>query len=436
MRASIAATIEIPCHPAGKLRRILFLTDAPRTFEQQFPMARALEATGQWETWFMPLAALEQDDTTKVRLWPLSAAAGRPGAHEPSDGIAAPRSKARRWLGSLLQRRAMTVPRELILAVLHGRAWRRQRALARACLAALGPSCLITAQERDDTALPIVAAARDLSIPTILVSVAGLYMPDGGAFMRRNSNVMKLDPDPNGTDNDWGQILLNRLVGRLQPGHVFASRWGRMLHRPAHWYLAAWFAALGLRSGWFQGTRFIDAIVVSGNDELRVCRAAGVSEHRIAAIGSPAFQIHYERMRERARIRAQLGVAPDQILLISSPPPLWEHRMIEQDDHFAFIDGLLTVLSKSRCTVIVSLHPKLSRELYEPRIRAAGATIAALPLTEILAAADLFVAGAYSSTIRWAMAIGIPSANLDLWELNEGTYRDDVDYPKIGRAHV
>jgi hypothetical protein len=431
MMASAAATTRVPEPATEARRRILFLADAPRTFEQQLAMARALEATGRWEAWFMPLAALDQDGPIGVRVWPLSAAAIAPVGVAAADNVAPSRGRVRRWLGSLMQRRAMTLPRELLLALLQGRAWRQQRTTARVRLAALGASCLVTAQERDDTALPIVAAAQDLSIPTILISAAGLYMPDGGAYMRRASPPMKLDPEPGAGFGEWSQILLNRLVGWLEPGHVFASRWGRMMHRPAHWYLAAWFAGLGLRSGWFQGTRFIDVVVVSGDDELRVCRAAGIPDHRIAAIGSPGFQMHHERMRERLRIRAQLGIAQDRPLLIASPPPLWEHRMIGRDEHFAFIDELLAVLARSRCTVIVSLHPKLNRADYEPRVRAMGGTIAEQPLTEILAAADLFVSGGYSSTIRWALAIGIPSANLDLWELNEGTYRDDSDYPTL-----
>src|SRR6202023_599509 len=81
--------------------------------------------------------------------------------------------------------------------------------------------------------------------------------------------------------------------------------------------------------------------------------------------------------------------------------------------------------------VVVSLHPKSNPADYEPRIRAAGAVLAVQPLAEILVAADLFVAGAYSSTTRWAMAIGIPSVNLDLWDLDDATYRGVAEYPTL-----
>ncbi len=158
---------------------------------------------------------------------------------------------------------------------------------------------------------------------------------------------------------------------------------------------------------------------------------AGIASSRVAAIGSAALQIQYERRRESERLRRELGVGRSDVLLIVALPQFWEHGMTDKETHFAFVDRFLALLSRHKAQILISLHPKMSRADYEARVSAAGLRLADRPLIEILAAADLFIAGGYSTTIRWAMGIGIPSMNLDLWQLDYLTYIDTPDYPTV-----
>jgi hypothetical protein len=421
----------------GNIRRILFLVDTPGTLEQQELMARAVERAGGWEAWFMPMdGAALRSRLASHRVHEMTDRLPAVGIVDVATGGLQVGRKSPSWLASIVHSRTMTVARELRLSLYLASAWRCQRNAARRRLAALRPSCVVTAQERGDHSLPIVAAAQDLGIPVILVPSAGLFMPDGGAFMRRTNGEMKLDRDPQQANAiDWAQLLLNRLVGWLQPGHVFTSRWGRMLHRPAHWYLAAWWAGLSLPSGWYQGTRFADAIVISGEDERRVCHAASIPDARIAAIGSPALQMQHERRQQRSIVRCEIeerySLPRERPLIILAMPVLWEHRMIDRASQFSFVQAALAVLVREHRSVLISLHPKMNRADYEPYAKASGAKIADTPLSEILTAADAFIAGGYSSTLRWALATGIPSVNLDLWDLNESTYDGFADYPTL-----
>lgn len=221
------------------------------------------------------------------------------------------------------------------------------------------------------------------------------------------------------------------MVGWLQPDQIFASRWGRMLYQPAGWHLAAWLTGLTLPSFWYQGARFADAIVVSGDDERLVCERARIPSSRIAAIGSAALQIQFEQRQNYERIRGELGIKRAELLLVVAVPQFWEHGMMNEVVHFAFIDRLFAVLGERDATIVLSLHPKMDPTRYLLRAKAAGLRLADRPLLQFLAAADLFVAAAYSTTLRWAMAVGIPSVNIDLWDLNESTYRDIADYPSV-----
>jgi hypothetical protein len=225
--------------------------------------------------------------------------------------------------------------------------------------------------------------------------------------------------------------MLNRLVGWIWPDQIFHSRWGRMLYRPAHWYFAGYLAGLCPSHAWFNGTRFVDAVVISGDDERGVCECAEIPPSRIVAIGSAPLQSLYERRRDRSRLRAEMGVATERKLIIVALTQLWEHNMLDREAHFAYVDRLLGLLSARDAEVLISLHPKMDPNLYRSRIEAVGLRYADRPLMEVMTAADLFIAGGYSSTVRWALAICIPCVNLDLWGLDESTYRDIPDYPTV-----
>jgi hypothetical protein len=431
MRAiAIRETFETFEASDDRRKRVLFLLDTWSSFDQQYSMARCLEDAG-WECWFMPLAGarLRQDAAERVRVWQLTAVSLREGSNHPEERSEAIRTGSVGRLRSLAGRLPrMAVGADLMLAARMTKEWHLCRVQARSRIGALGPQCVVTAQDRLQTALPVVAAAKDLGIPIILAASAGLFMPDGCAFLRKDSPRLRLDPGP-GTD--WGQRMLNRLVGWLAPDQVFASRWGRMLYQTAGWQLAAWLTGLTLPSFWYHGARFADCVVISGDDERLVCERAGIPASRLAAIGSAALQVQFECRRDCERIRAELGISRSEVLVIVSIPPLWEHGMMDEATHFAFVDTLFAFLAKARAAVILSLHPKMKRAHYVAHATASGLRLADRPLIEILSAADLFVAAGYSTTLRWAMAVKIPSINLDFWDLDETTYRDIAEYRSV-----
>jgi hypothetical protein len=429
-RAALNATalVDVPAK-----QRVLFMVDGRATLEQQAIMIEALERTGRWASYLLangfrleprdiPVGATAwgSEGTTQANVDAASATIGH---------VAPANRTERRW--HPLRHPTMAIPRELVSALVLAARWRRERTDARKRLQSLAPSCVVTAQSRTETVLPIVAAAADLGIPVILAPTAGLYMPDGGAYMRRRQGSFSLDHAPGSVSPSLVQQLLNRLVGWIWPDQLFLSRWGRMLYRPAHWYLAGHLASLCPSRAWFSGTRFVDAVVVSGDDERYVCERAGIPESRLAAIGSAALQSQYERRREHDRVRAELGVSPDRKLVIVALTQLWEHNMLDREAHFAYVDRLFNLLSARDAKVLISLHPKMDPKHYLPRIEAAGLRCADRPLMEILTAADLFIGGGYSSTVRWAMAICIPCINLDLWGLDDSTYKDIPDFPTV-----
>ena len=98
------------------------------------------------------------------------------------------------------------------------------------------------------------------------------------------------------------------------------------------------------------------------------------------------------------------------------------------------LESVLPFLHGRGTPVILSLHPKSKEEDYRDLAARFGMPITREPLMDVLAGADVFVGGAYSSTIRWAIALGLPTVNLDFWDLKESTYAAHPDYPTVQDA--
>jgi hypothetical protein len=422
-------------------RRALFLVDAPSTIEQQAVMVSAFDGTGEWDSYFMPPTGMEIGEHVArlaARIWHFAdpAVAGNPAVTIPDEndvaGAKAPPGILRKKITWLLHHPLMSIPRELALGLLLGVRWRRDRAQARKRLSLLKPSVIITGQDRTDAALPIVAAASDLDIPVILVPRGPLVAVDGASFTRGADPSVALDRHDGGRPaSNIGQRLLNRLVGWIGPRHVVRFESGRVLYRPAHWHIGAVIAGLLPRNSWHQGTRFTDAIVVSGNDDVETCQNAGIPRERLVPIGNPALQLQFDKWKERPALRRELGVPFQEPLLMATLAQFYEHHMLSRDEHFAYVEGLLAALSGHCCRVFLSLHPKMDPSHYRQRIANAGLHLLDRPLSEVVSAADLFVGSAYTSTMRWALALGIPSVNFDYLAMNHSTYRGMSDYPTL-----
>ena len=99
-------------------------------------------------------------------------------------------------------------------------------------------------------------------------------------------------------------------------------------------------------------------------------------------------------------------------LVICAVPHAAEHGLISWDRHLALTRELFRALAASKADVLLSLHPRSSAETYRGIASDYGLRILTERLSKVLPAADVFVAS-YSSTVRWALLMGIPTIMAD-----------------------
>ena len=294
-------------------------------------------------------------------------------------------------------------------------------------LGRLGPACAVVPQERARETLPVVAALRAMRVPITLL-LAAESSPDGSAWHRRDSRAQQLGLTSAFAARSAGELsisVLNRLIALLWPGQVYESRWGRMLFYSHRETLAYRLLGVLPRRPWYQGSTFADAIVISGSDEELMYAEANVPQERLHKLGNHDLDLLHEHASGREQLRSSLAAAyglSGRPLALIALPPYWEHAMLSAEEQWRSFRTLFTILSASSFDLLVSLHPRARREAYGWIEEEFAARICTESLHELLPAADVFIAS-YSSTARWAAALGIPALNLDWWQLDWVMYR-------------
>jgi hypothetical protein len=205
------------------------------------------------------------------------------------------------------------------------------------------------------------------------------------------------------------------------------------------------YAALRMHSSlfpvpWSYGGGFSNRVAVPDNVAKKLLLRQGVPREKVFLAGQISHDILWESYGRTDEIRVSLNKRyqfhPERPLVVLAMPVLGEHGMIsgaDQEDEAKFLFHTLGELNAPN--VLVSLHPRQSRQQYEFLAKKYGVHLAAEPLREVLAAADLFVA--YSSTIAWAQLLGIPTLALEYHNLGYSLFAGQPGVRDVfSREHV
>jgi hypothetical protein len=420
---------------------VLFIPLGIYAFEQQLATALYLASQGGFRPHFMLIAKADHQFVYHLDAAGIPYSTLDPDQESGEVSVSVVSDNNLRW------------PKPRLRSLLKGFRWWRQlwlrKRVAKRLLRSLAPRCTIVSQERLHLFLPILKALRELRVPIILMPAAE-SSPDGCAWPRRKSWLLKAglnNPPASPEDSPYpplvserpggsvpGVAILNRGVQRWLPSQVYDSRWGRMLFYPAVKIFLLKIMGMLPRNPWYQGTTFADYIMISGIDEAAMYAEARVDPGKLLFYGSHELDVLYERWLSRTGLRQEL--IDDYYLdhckstLILSLPNLWEQGTASEEVHWQSINEILDVLSHQDCNVVISLHPSSNRSHYHWIEEKYPVKICREPLTDVLVDADIFVA-AYSSTIRWAIGLGIPVINLDFWKLDYGLYRNLTGYQTV-----
>jgi hypothetical protein len=206
---------------------------------------------------------------------------------------------------------------------------------------------------------------------------------------------------------------------REAPRELFDKEFHPVVFTPPGAFAVLWLVGRTLPVPWSYGGGNSDRTAVQNIEARDQLVAAGVPVSKIRVTGQCTHDLLWSMNLNRASIRSKLekkyNLSAERPLLICALPVLGEHNYLSDDYQRESTEFLLSILARSQSNVLLSLHPRQSRERYATVADSHGVSLLDEPLSEVLPAADAFVA--YSSTLEWAQLLGIPAVALEYFEL-------------------
>ena len=286
------------------------------------------------------------------------------------------------------------------------------RARARALVAKHRPDVILVSTDRvvgEELAFLSVARRKGILCAVIPFDITD---PDSLAHFRRDLEGFAL-----------GSLTL-RFFERFLPSQVRTSGYGTFsFFRPLRTLVLA---ALGQLppNPWTMGSA-ADVLFVSGERDRERSIEWGTSGEKIEVSGRPSLDTLCASLEDNDGTGSVRSSAPKSSppVLVCAVPHLGEHGLMPWEEHLEHTVWLMDALAELDAAVVLSLHPKSDPAVYQPLAESRGLTISAAPLVEALPQADIYVA-TVSSTIRWAVLLGIPTVVVNHFGLDEAMFSD------------
>lgn len=263
--------------------------------------------------------------------------------------------------------------------------------------------------------MPLIWAAKLLDIKSVVLPVIK-SVPDfiaqsrikiGGEFLARGS-------------------LLGKVVSFFFPHQVHFYKGEKCFFYHPRTVLALLFSRMLSPRPWIYGGGNSDYVFVTGENEKIFLESNMVRKSRIKVTGQYSHDAIYEQWSKREQARGDLyeeyELDKKQKLIVVALPQLAEHKLRDWEAHDEEVNFLLETLSNLSANVLISLHPKMAMERYKPLEKSFSVRIAEQRLSQLIASADLFVAG-FESTVLWSILVKVPPVFLAYLQLGQDLSR-------------
>ncbi|MDD5558627.1 hypothetical protein [Candidatus Methylomirabilis sp.] len=166
---------------------------------------------------------------------------------------------------------------------------------------------------------------------------------------------------------------------------------------------------------WWIGNGNSDVVCVDSGHTARKYLEHRVRSDKIVVVGHVTYDKVFFSYANRQSIKQALmkkySLASDKKLLILSMPQYAEQGYMDWDQHWVEIDSTIKAVVSTNNNLLLSIHPRSDVRNYASLERKYQCRILEEPLSDVIGAADLFLAS-NSTTFTWAALCGIPGIAL------------------------
>jgi hypothetical protein len=229
--------------------------------------------------------------------------------------------------------------------------------------------------------------------------------------------------------NNRGDTVTGRLVRYFDPKWAIRYDGKSILRLPAQEILVQRLNGQKCVQPWILNAGYAEAIFLESKSALRHYEKLGFRKEKLRVIGGAIedalYAICLERSKHRHSLNVKYGLDPEATLVICGFPPD-QYSAATGRFEFASYGEMCTTwfrvlnLITDKANVLVVPHPRLDVKLIAAFCNG-KIKLADERLENILPLADLYIAS-ISTTIRWALALGIPVLNYDSYRYDYGDF--------------
>lgn len=240
------------------------------------------------------------------------------------------------------------------------------------------------------------------------------------------------------TPEEPANHYFNNKLFRAQKGdeEVIDSKWFythqgvKMLRLPKAQILAIEECCISSKSPWVQESSSADVLIAESMAMKKHYLSLGIPEEQIKVLGDVnhdrLFEFYNSRKVNREKLCRELRLPLGKKIFLFSlfPDYIFMHgAKCEFKNYHAMLTYITNRIKDcSDANIILCLHPSLRPEdfmfLESDRVK-----ISKRPTAQLIAIADLYVTSV-SSTIKWAISMGVPVINYDVYKMRYDDYKD------------
>ena len=132
-----------------------------------------------------------------------------------------------------------------------------------------------------------------------------------------------------------------------------------------HYWMLEPLDDLGLlpENPWVMGDSYADTIMVSGQHEASRLLSNGLAKSKLVITGDSEFDELYNCLQDKHctldSLSKKYAFSKKDNIIVVALPQLYEHGLLNYEEHWKVINRICETLSNTNSTVLVSLHPKM-----------------------------------------------------------------------------
>ncbi|MBE0580196.1 hypothetical protein [Devosia sp.] len=226
------------------------------------------------------------------------------------------------------------------------------------------------------------------------------------------------------------RTVLDWLVATAYPKWAYTHSGRRMIRLPSPTILAYHLLGCDPPAPWILNSGYANAIGLDSTAMWTHYHSLGFREDKLRIIGTAQDDRLHARFSQRAELRAalmrDLGLPADRpVLLCAFPPDQYASSDTGSFEYRSYADLVAAWFAElaaisDRANVIVRPHPRTEPGFLEQACPP-GVRVIWTPTEDLIPICDLYVASV-STTIRWALGLGLPVLNYDCYRYSYGDF--------------